>query len=126
MTVAGLSLLFLRKLGYGVEDIAQPDALADFLPALHTWLEEGYARALLRLGTGADAMQPLRQETDVPSLLARSLQPALADYAAARALEERGETQRAALFHASFERAVSLHVRAAARVGGTMRVWNDL
>lgn len=109
MTVAALTELFLMNMGYARADAAEPDVVAEYAGTLLRWLNEGYARAVRRtLGREAvKCLDPLRAEEDEPVKLDAALHPLLADYAAARGQELRGNTVEAGGLYAAFERGLS-------------------
>ena len=109
MTVSALTELFLMDMGYARNDTAEDDVVAEYAGVLLRWLNEGYARAVCRLH-GREAvgrLDPLRSEEDEPVKLDEALHPLLADYAAARAQEMRGNTASASGLYAAFERGIS-------------------
>ena len=109
MTVSALTELFLMNMGYARSDAAEPDVVEEYAGVLLRWLNDGYARAVRRvLGRSAlDSLDPLRAEEDEPVKLDETLHPCLADYAAARGQEVRGNHAQAGALYAAFERALS-------------------
>ncbi|MGN1251218.1 MAG: hypothetical protein ACI4XW_14175 [Candidatus Spyradocola sp.] len=109
MTVSALNELFLMNMGYARSDAAEPDVVEEYAGVLLRWLNEGYARAVRRvLGRSAlDSLDPLRAEEDEPVKLDEALHPCLADYAAARGQEVRGNHAQAGALYAAFERALA-------------------
>ena len=106
MTVSQMTEAFLLNMGYSRADAAEPDVVEDYAPSLARWLNEGYARAVQRLcgREAAEAIAPLRVGADEPEALPEALHPLLADYAAARGQELRGNAREAAGLYAAFER----------------------
>ena len=85
----------------------------------------GVARAVRRL-LGREAvktMDPLRGEADEPVRLDVTLHPLLADYAAARGQELRGNTAQASGLYAAYERGLA---EAAGQGGYGFETWNAL
>lgn len=125
MTVAALTELFLMNMGYARNDTAEPDVVEEYSGVLLRWLNEGYARAVRRL-LGREAvktMDLLRGEADEPVRLDVTLHPLLADYAAARGQELRGNTAQASGLYAAYERGLA---EAAGEGGYGFRTWNSL
>lgn len=109
MTVAALTEQFLINMGYARSDLQEEDVLEEYSGVLLRWLNEGYCRALRRLG-GREAMlaaNMLSAEGDEPDGLDERLHPLLADYAAARAQELQGNAMTASALYAAFERGIS-------------------
>ena len=109
MTVAELTDGFLMNLGYSRSDLMQEDVVQEYADVLLRYLNEGYARAVCRL-YGREAvghLDPLRCEEDEPVKLDESLHPLLADYAAARVQEIRGNTASSGTLYAVFERGLA-------------------
>lgn len=109
MTVAALTELFLMNMGYARSDTAESDVVEEYRGMLLRWLNEGYLRAVRRIhGRAAlESTDPLRADEDEPIKLEESLHPLLADYAAARGQEMRGNPAAASPFYAAFERGVA-------------------
>ena len=107
MTVSQMTEAFLLNMGYSRADAAEPDVVEEYAPSLARWLNEGYARAVQRL-CGREA--------------AEALAP-LADYAAARGQELRGNAQEAAGLYAAFERGLA---EAARERRGAFAAWRAL
>ena len=116
MTVSALTELFLMDMGYARNDTAEDDVVAEYAGVLLRWLNEGYARAVCRL-------DPLRSEEDEPVKLDEALHPLLADYAAARAQEMRGNTASASGLYAAFERGIT---EAAGGAAFRFKAWDML
>lgn len=125
MTVAALTELFLLNMGYARSDLAEEDVVEEYSGVLLRWLNEGYRRALRRLGGRAEANRAsaLCGQEDEPVLLEKELHPLLADYAAARAQELRGNGVTASALYAAFERGLS--DAAEGRCAG-LGAWSDL
>ena len=117
MTVSQMTEAFLLNMGYSRADAAEPDVVEEYAPSLARWLNEGYARAVQRLcgREAAEAIAPLRGGADEPE--------ALADYAAARGQELRGNAQEAAGLYAAFERGLA---EAARERRGAFAAWRAL
>lgn len=109
MTVAALTELFLMNMGYARSDLQEQDVVEEYSGVLLRWLNEGYFRALRRLGGNepADTAAALRGQEDEPKALKTGLHPLLADYAAARAQEMRGNAGAASALYAAYERGLS-------------------
>lgn len=125
MTVSALTELFLMDMGYARNDTAEDDVVAEYAGVLLRWLNEGYARAVCRLH-GREAvgrLDPLRSEEDEPVKLDEALHPLLADYAAARAQEMRGNTASASGLYAAFERGIA---EAAGGAAFRFKAWDML
>lgn len=125
MTVAALTEQFLMNMGYARSDLQEEDVLEEYSGVLLRWLNEGYCRALRRLG-GKSAMlaaNMLNSEEDEPDGLEERLHPLLADYAAARAQELQGNSMTASALYAAFERGISEYVEAGGKGFG---VWEGL
>ena len=129
MNVAQLSELFLMNMGYARNDAADPDVLEEYAGQLRRWLNEAYIRAVRRIG-GKKALQHLDvlvSDDDEPTKLDESLHPYLADYAAARGQELRGNMAAAGGLYAAFERALSECVQADMASGWDgRRSWQSL
>ncbi len=125
MTVSQMTEAFLLNMGYSRADAAEPDVVEEYAPSLARWLNEGYARAVQRLcgREAAEAIAPLRGGADEPEALPEVLHPLLADYAAARGQELRGNAQEAAGLYASFERGLA---EAARERRGAFAAWRAL
>ena len=109
MTVAALTEQFLMNMGYARSDLTEEDVVEEYSGVLLRWLNEGYMRALRRL-EGRKAAQNvvlLSGQDDEPAALDVSLHPLLADYAAARAQEMRGNGVTASALYAAFERGLT-------------------
>ena len=109
MTVAALTEQFLLNMGYARSDLNEEDVIEEYSGVLIRWLNEGYSRALRRLG-GKTAVQNaavLRGQEDEPVGLEEALHPLLADYAAARAQEVRGNGVTASALYAAYERGLA-------------------
>lgn len=125
MTVAALTEQFLMNMGYARSDTQEEDVIEEYSGVLLKWLNEGYRRAVRRL-FGRKAAQDtaeLNSDDDEPSGLDEALQPLLADYAAARAQEIRGNAAAAAALYAAFERGLS---EAVETEGWTFTAWERL
>lgn len=125
MTVAALTELFLMNLGYARSDTAEPDVVEEYSGVMMRWLNEGYLRAVRRV-CGRAALKNvdlLRADEDEPVKLEESLHPLLADYAAARGQEVRGNTAAASALYAAFERGIS---EACAQEKRQYRAWEAL
>ena len=109
MTVAALTEQFLLNMGYARSDLAEEDVIEEYSGVLLRWLNEGYLRALRRLGGQAAvySAEMLNAPEDEPSALEEALHPLLADYAAARAQELRGNSVTASALYAAFERGLT-------------------
>ena len=125
MTVAALTELFLMNMGYARSDLAEEDVVEEYSGVLLRWLNEGYLRALRRLGgrSAANRASALCGQEDEPTKLKEELHPLLADYAAARAQELRGNGVTASALYAAFER--GLCEAAEGRYAGP-GVWSEL
>lgn len=125
MTVAALTEHFLMNMGYARSDLAEEDVIEEYSGVLLRWLNEGYLRALRRLKgrTAAQEAQALRGQEDEPVELDEKLHPLLADYAAARAQELRGNGVTASALYAAFERGIC---EAQGAQGAEYSVWNEL
>lgn len=125
MTVAALTELFLMDMGYARSDAAEPDVVEEYAGVLLRWLNEGYARAVRRVhGRAAlDSLDPLRAEEDEPVKLDEGLHPYLADYAAARGQEVRGNHAQAGALYAAFERGLA---EACGAQGRPYAAWRSL
>lgn len=109
MTVAALTELFLMNMGYARSDMQEPDVIDEYSGVLLRWLNEGYARAVRRL-CGREALSStdlLSADEDEPVKLDAALHPLLADYAAARGQEVRGNASLASALYAAFERGIA-------------------
>ena len=109
MTVAALTELFLMNMGYARSDLTEEDVVEEYSGVLLRWLNEGYLRALRRLD-GRNATEKavaMNGPEDEPVELKKELHPLLADYAAARAQELRGNGVTASALYAAFERGLS-------------------
>ena len=125
MTVAALTEHFLMNMGYARSDLAEEDVIEEYSGVLLRWLNEGYLRALRRL-KGRDAAQTakaLSGQEDEPEKLDEALHSLLADYAAARAQEMRGNGVTASALYAAFERGIC-EAQEAQSTG--FAVWNEL
>lgn len=109
MTVAALTEQFLLNMGYARSDLAEEDVIEEYSGVLLRWLNEGYIRALRRLGRSAAVQSTavLDGQEDEPDELEETLHPLLADYAAARAQELRGNGVTASALYAAFERGLA-------------------
>ncbi len=109
MTLQKLFGLFLRNMGYSRNDAEEPDVQEEYRENALRWLNEGYVRAVERL-KGADAAEDLTlmvEDSDEPEELPENLHPYLADYAAGRGQELRGNNSIAAGLYLSFEKALA-------------------
>ena len=109
MTVAALTEQFLMNMGYARSDLMEEDVIEEYSGVLLRWLNEGYLRALRRLKgkRAADRAVMMSGQEDEPVKLEERLHPLLADYAAARAQELRGNGVTASALYAAFERGIS-------------------
>lgn len=109
MTMGKLYGLFLRNMGYSRNDAEEPDVQEEYRENALRWLNEGYIRAVERLkgSKAAGDLTLLKDDADEPDALAERLQPYLADYAAARGQELRGNPSIAAGLYAAYERAMT-------------------
>ena len=126
MTVDALREAFLLDLGYSRADAAEPDVVEEHEGAFLRWLNEAYARAVRRLygRRAAEALAPLHLGDEEPELLPEALHAALADYAAARGQDGRGNAQEASGLYASYERALA--EAAGGRIRPGFAAWDAL
>ncbi len=109
MTVSTLNELFLINMGYAKNDTQEADVIEEYSGVLIRWLNEGYLRMVRRLlgETSLSSTDLLAADEDEPVKLDESLHPYLADYAAARGQEMRGNAREAAALYAAFERGLA-------------------
>lgn len=126
MTVSALTQLFLMNMGYAHADTAEPDVVEEYSGVLLQWLNEGYVRAVRRtMGTEAIRhMDLLKCEEDEPVKLDVMLHPLLADYAAARGQELRGNVAAAGGLYTAFER--GLAEVAGSKLDNNYRAWRRM
>ena len=125
MTLGKLYALFLRNMGYSRNDAEEPDVQEEYRENGLRWLNEGYFRAVSRL-FGVDAAEEvtlMASEEDKPEKLPENLHSYLADYAAGRGQEMRGNPSIAAGLYAAFERAVT---EAGKRKNAGFEAWSRL
>ena len=125
MTLGKLYALFLRNMGYSRNDAEEPDVQEEYRENGLRWLNEGYFRAVSRL-FGVDAAEEvtlMASEEDKPEKLPENLHSYLADYAAGRGQEMRGNPSIAVGLYAAYERAVT---EAGKRKNAGFEAWSRL